>query len=424
MASTVRIPEAYKFFFEPSGIYRYRAAYGGRGSGKSHQAATALVMAMANRPITVLCCREVQRSIKDSVKRLIDNKITDLGLEKRFESTLTEVRSSTGGRFIFEGLRANVDNIKSLEGVDICWVEEAQSISQTSIDTLVPTIRKPNSEMWFTWNPRFKNDPVDTLFRSPAGTPPKTALHEVNFDKNPFFPEVLREEMEWDRKRNPDKFAHVWMGEYLTHSEARVFRNWTVEPFETPSDVDRFYFGADWGFSVDPTALIRCFIKGRKLFVDFEAYKVGCPIEQTPSLFRTVPEAMRWTIIADSARPETNAYMRDHGFKVISAKKGEGSVEDGIEFLKNYDIVVHPRCKHMADELSLFSYRIDKQTNEILPVVEDANNHCTDALRYAVETLRRTMQAKILSPVIVSIPRPGGSPRQNPAISNNGTGPI
>ncbi len=310
------------------------------------------------------------------MKRLIDYKIKEFGYQDHFESTLTEIRSKEGSLILFEGLRQNVDSVKSLEGVDICWVEEAQTISDNSIETLNPTIRKPGSEIWVTWNPRLQNDPIDVLFRNDLGPPPKSIVRKVNYDSNPYFPDVLRDEMEWDKRRSPDKYKHIWLGEYRTHSEARVFHNWKVESFETPTKVDRFYFGADWGFSVDPTTLIRCYIQGRTIFIDSEAYKVGCPIEQTPSLFRTVPESMKWPLVADSARPETIKYMRDHGFKMYPATKGSGSVEDGIEFLKNYDLVVHPRCTHMADELAMFSYKIDKQTNEILPVIEDANNHC------------------------------------------------
>jgi phage terminase large subunit len=233
------------------------------------------------------------------------------------------------------------------------------------------------------------------MFRLPSGAPPRSIVRRVNWDLNPFFPDVLREDMEWDASRDPDKYRHIWLGEYLRNSEARVFHNWKVEQFETPADA-RFYLGADWGFSIDPTVLVRCFISGRTLYVDREVYKVGCEIDRTPDLFDRLDQdnlkmARNWPITADSARPETIDYMKRHGYtRIKPAKKGAGSVEDGIEFLKSYDMVVHPRCKHMIDELTLYSWKTDPVTDEVLPVLNDKNNHVIDALRYAVEGLRGT----------------------------------
>lgn len=341
----------------------------------------------------MLCAREIQKSIKDSVKRLLDDKIREMGFGAYFRSTDTEIKGTNGSHFVFAGLRSNVESIKSLEGIDIAWVEEATTVSQSSLTNLGPTIRKDGSEIWFTWNPRHESDPVDSMFRLPSGAPPRSIVRRVNWDLNPFFPDVLREDMEWDASRDPDKYRHIWLGEYLRNSEARVFHNWKVEQFETPSDA-RFYLGADWGFSIDPTVLVRCFIIGRTLYVDREVYKVGCEIDKTPDLFDRLDQdnlkmARNWPITADSARPETIDYMKRHGYtRIKPAKKGAGSVEDGIEFLKSYDIVVHPRCKHMIDELTLYSWKTDPVTDEVLPVLNDKNNHVIDALRYAVEGLR------------------------------------
>jgi phage terminase large subunit len=384
---TIRMPEAFDFLFE--GEARYRAAYGGRGSAKSHSFATALVIKARERPMRILCAREVQKSIRDSVKRLLDDKIEECGFGQHYESIDTEIRGSNGSLIVFAGLRTNPDAVKSMEGFDIAWVEEANRVSQRSLELLVPTIRKPGSEIWFTWNPDQPTDPVDVMFRSEGGPPPRSIVRAVNYDANPWFPEVLRADMEWDRRRDPEKYAHVWLGEYLRNSEARVFKNWKVEEFETPEDA-RFYFGADWGFSVDPTVLVRCFMVGRTLFVDQEAYRVGVEIDRTPALFETIPGSKRWPITADSARPETISYMRRHGFPNITpAQKGAGSVEDGIEFMKSYDIVVHPRCRHTSDELTFYSWKTDPLTGDILPVPADKHNHVIDALRYAVEGLRR-----------------------------------
>jgi phage terminase large subunit len=191
--------------------------------------------------------------------------------------------------------------------------------------------------------------------------------------------------MEYDRKRDPDKFQHIWRGEYLRNSEARVFRNWKVEDFDTLSNA-MFRFGADWGFASDPTVLVRCYIDGRTLYIDHEAWQIGCDIIDTPELFMSIQGAEKWPIVADSSRPETISHMRRHGFpKMLAAVKGQKSVEEGIEWLKSYDIVVHPRCTHTIDELSLYSYKTDTTTGAVLPVLEDKKNHVIDALRYALD---------------------------------------
>jgi phage terminase large subunit len=370
---------------------RYKGAHGGRGSGKSHFFAELLVEEhVANQNQKSVCIREVQKSIKMSAKLLIENKIEQLGVGHYFEVQEAVIKSTRGsGIMIFQGMQNHTaDSIKSLEGFDRAWVEEAQSISQRSLDLLRPTIRKPESEIWFSWNPQYETDPVDVLLRG-ENPPDNTTVINVNYSDNPWFPDVLREEMEYDRRRDYDKYLHVWEGQYQTFGEALVFRNWSIEEFDAPPDAV-FRLGADWGFAIDPTVLIRCFIIGRKLFVDHEAYKIGCEITDTPALFDAVPDARRWPITADSARPETISYMKKNGYpRIQSAAKGAGSVEDGIEWLKSFDLIVHPRCKHTISELSAYRYKQDKLTGAVLPIFEDKNNHLIDALRYACEGARR-----------------------------------
>lgn len=375
---------------------RYKGAWGGRGSGKSHMFAELMIEAhIIDQKRRSVCVREIQKSLNQSVKRLLETKIEAMNAGAYFEVQDAVIKSRKGdGAIIFQGMQNHTaDSIKSLEGYDCAWVEEAQSLSQTSLDLLRPTIRKPESELWFTWNPRQQSDPVDFLLRGP--TPPKNAtVLKVNFTDNPWFPQVLRDEMEYDKRRDPDKYQHVWQGSYLTNSSARVFKNWKIDEFDAaPDAIHRL--GADWGFAVDPTVLVRCHIVGRTLYIDHEAYMVGCEIVNTPELFMQVPEAEKWPIVADSARPETISHMRKNGFpKIMTAVKGPKSVEEGVEFLKGYDIVVHPRCTHTIDELSLYSYKQDPLTGKILPVLEDKKNHVIDALRYACEGIRRAIVVK------------------------------
>lgn len=390
---TIKTPRWFKPFLEPS---RYKGAFGGRGSGKSHAFAEAVVEAHVIDPKRrTVCVREVQKSLAQSVKRLLELKIEQMGVQPYFEVQETQIKSRHGdGLIIFQGMQNHTaDSIKSLEGYDCAWVEEAQSLSQRSLDLLRPTIRKPNSELWFTWNPNQASDPVDVLLRGDR-PPPDCIVREVNYKDNPWFPDVLRSEMEYDRGRDPDKYKHIWLGGYVSNSEARVFRNWRIEEFEAPADaVHRF--GADWGFASDPTVLIRCHVIGRTIYVDHEAYRVGCEIMDTPDLFLTVPESEKWPIVADSARPETISHMMKNGFpKIMPAVKGPKSIEEGIEWLKSHDIVVHPRCIHTIDELTCYSYKTDKLTGQILPVLADCDNHLIDALRYACEASRRAVVRK------------------------------
>jgi phage terminase large subunit len=282
---TIQLPEVFQPLMKPA---RYKGAHGGRGTSKSHTFATLLILrGLAQPGMRAVCVREVQKSLEQSVKRLLEDKIQAFGLGAQFQVMDAEIRTPGGGLIIFQGMQNHTaESIKSLEGYDVAWVEEAQSLSQRSLDLLRPTIRKPGSELWFSWNPRKATDPVDVLLRS-GEAPPDAVVVQASYLDNPWFPDVLRGDMEFDRRRDPDKYAHVWGGEYERRSEARVFRNWKEEAFETPTGdkAPVFYFGGDWGFSVDPTVLVRCWIKDKLLMVDSEAYAVGCEIDRTPALF-------------------------------------------------------------------------------------------------------------------------------------------
>lgn len=392
-------------FLAPS---RYKGAHGGRGSAKSHEfAKNVLKFCLERRGSRVACLREIQLSLKQSVKFLLEEKIKEFGLTAEFPIAATEIGTPGGGVILFQGLQDHTaDSIKSLEGIDLAWVEEAQSISERSLRLLRPTIRKERSEIWFTWNPELPTDPVDELLRGPE-PPPDSIVVEVSYRDNPFFPDVLRAEMEYDRRRDPDKYAHVWLGKYNKKSEARVFRNWRIEDIEPPPNTI-FYQGGDWGYSVDPTVLIRCWeLDARTLVIDAERYRIGCEIDDTPAFFDGLecgcdplspapcrrPElhatARAWTTLADSARPETISHMNRHGYPLIGpAVKGAGSVKDGVIFLQSYDIIARPRCPHTIDELSNYSYVVDKKTGLVTPILEDKKNHVIDSLRYSVEKLR------------------------------------
>ena len=366
------IPKALLPLLQPA---RYQVMYGGRGAGKSFTVASWLDIYGVKRPLRVLCAREYQVSIKDSVHRLLADRIEALGLSQFYTVTQTSIVGTNGTEFIFKGLHHNAQEIKSMEGVDICWVEEASSVSAESWDVLIPTIRKQGSEIWLTFNPLSPDDA--TWQRFVKNPPPGAWVQKVLFSDNPWFPEVLDDERRHLQEIDPELYQHVWLGEPRTISDAQVFKGrYLIQEFDTPEDA-RFFHGADWGFSVDPSVLIRCFIRGNVLYVDREAYGAGVELDETPQLFDSIETSRKWAIKADSARPETISYMRRQGFKIEAAKKWAGSVEDGLAILKSFDkIIIHPRCVHAADEFYKYSYKVDKNNGDVLPIVVDANNHC------------------------------------------------
>lgn len=375
------VPPRFRAIWQP---YRYKVFHGGRGSAKSWTVAGVLIWLAARICIRVLCTREYQNSIADSVHRLLTDQIHRLGLDAHFVVTQTSiVCPRTGAQFMFKGLHHNVNEIKSTEGVDICWVEEGQRVTADSWQTLIPTIRKPGSEIWVTFNPEDERDPTYTRFVT--SPPPNSLVVQVNYMHNPFFPDVLREEMEYMKRVDYDAYLHVWEGQPKARSKAQILAGkYRVEAFETPADAD-FYYGADWGFAQDPSVLLRCFIQGRTLYIDYEAYGVGVELDELPQLFSAVPGYDKWRIYGDNSRPETISHLCGKGLDVVAADKWPGSVEDGIAHLRTFEeIVIHERCKHTADEARLYSYKVDRVTGDVLPVIVDQHNHCIDALRYAL----------------------------------------
>jgi len=380
-------PEALAFLFRPS---RYKVAYGGRGSAKSWGFARALLLLGTQRPMRILCGRELQVSIAESVHQLLEEQISLMGLAPYYGIGKQTIVGWNGTEFLFSGIRNNITKIKSIEGIDIAWLEEAEKISSRSWEVVIPTIRKPGSEIWATFNPDEEGDP--TYQRFVAKPPPNAAVVRMNWRENPWFPEELRLEKDYLARVDPDAHAHVWEGELRKSGAAQILRGKvSIEGFEPQPGWDGPYQGADWGFAQDPTTLVRLWINGTDLMIEHEAYGIGVDIDKTPAMFDKVPGARDVTTRADSARPETISYMQRHGYEaMLGVEKWAGSVEDGIAFLRSFErIVVHPRCKHVAEESRLYCYKVDRLSGDVLPIPEDRNNHCIDAIRYALAPLIR-----------------------------------
>lgn len=380
----ISVPRIFAPLLAPS---RYKGAYGGRGSGKSHHFAEKVLVEAISAPKRIVCIREVQKSIRESVKRLLEDKIEALNLGGYFHVLEQQIRGINGSRIIFQGMQDHTaESIKSLEGYDIAWVEEAQSLSERSLRLLRPTIRKENSELWFTWNPLSADDAVDAFLRG-EHTPPDSIVVKANWSDNPWFPQTLELERQFDKTTHADIYDHIWEGEYWKLKHAQVFNNRVeIRSFDPPPENTNYLFGADWGFANDPTVLIRCFIANDTLYIDHEAYGFHVEIDALPALFDKIPEARRFPIKADSARPETISYMARQGFNIRAASKWQGSVEDGLAYMKGFQrIVIHERCPEIAREFRLYSYKIDSRSGDILPLVCDAFNHGIDATRYALD---------------------------------------
>lgn len=396
MDQTVDLPIPAKLVpvFAKEGV-RYRGSHGGRGSAKTRtfammSAVKAYQAAEQGISGVILCGREFMNSLEESsmeeVKQAIRsvpwlNAYFDIG-EKYIRTKCRKVS------YVFCGLRHNLDSIKSKARILLAWVDEAESVSDLAWKKLRPTVRESGSEIWVTWNPEKDGSATDKRFRK---KPPKNSIIvEMNYSDNPWFPDVLEEERldDLDSLEYAD-YAWIWEGAYLENSDKQVLANkYVVQSF--PDDLwkkaDRLLFGADFGFAKDPNTLIRQFILDDCLHIEYEAYGIGVELDHMPAFYDKIPEARKWPIKADSARPETISYLRRQGFNISAAKKWQGSVEDGITFLRGFKkIIIHPRCKETAKEARLYSYKTDRITGEVLPVIADANNHCWDASRYGLD---------------------------------------
>lgn len=401
----LRLPDKLQCLWVPTAPdgkrVRYRVLHGGRGGAKSWGVAKTLLVKGAEKKLRILCTRELQVSIKDSVHKLLDDQIQAdpwLALVYDVQKT-TIVNRITGTEFIFAGVKNNVKSVKSMEGVDICWVEEAENVTDYSWQVIIPTIRKPGSEIWITFNPDEEKDPTSRRFIQ-GNSPPGTIVCEIGWQDNPWFPEELREEKDYLYKIDPEAADHVWGGQYRKNSAAQIFRGrYKVESFTPEPEWDGPYFGADFGFSVDPSTLVKMYVHKNKLYVSEEAYGHGVDTDEMPAFysggtigtktFQGVTGCKKRPIRADCARPETISYLQRHGFgNAVGCKKWAGSVEDGIEFIKSFEeIIIHPRCKHAIEEARLYCYKVDRLTKEPTTDVDDKHNHIWDAIRYALEPL-------------------------------------
>jgi phage terminase large subunit len=404
-----QLPQWAEDFLSPA---RYKGAYGGRGSGKSESFARCFLLLSIKEPdANFLCVREIQKSIDASVKKLLDEIIQKLNLQGYFESMRDCIyRIHEGkrcGQFIFRGLRDDTaaDSLKSMYGIKYVWIEEAHSVSKYGWQILTPTIRSSKSEIWATWNPDSEHDPIDKFFRKDLPSSKiyqnKYIVKKVNFNDNPWFDQTpLYEEMLLSKETDPDNYEWIWKGKYNKKTKSQVFEldhNYFILDSLTFDDIIKQkkasrriahgYVGIDWGTN-DPMAVIKSYVDtvNKEIFVVREFYQTGVDVENIPAAIKKIlmHEKDNRFKIADHARPDLIKLCNRHGLGILPAKKGQGSVAEGISKLKRFTIYIHERCVNLKFEMEKYSYKVDKN-GEIQNEFVDKYNHAIDALRYMME---------------------------------------
>lgn len=370
--------------------HRYKVFKGGRGSAKSWSVAQALLSLGYQRKLRILCAREIQKSIQDSSYKLLADQVERLDLGGYYDVLKTEIRGTNGTEFLFRGLgNLTAESIKSFEGVDLVWVEEAHTVSARSWELLIPTIRKPRSEIWITYNPDEETDPVDVNFVQ--RNPPDCVVTEINWNDNPWFPDVLRAEKDYLYSVDPDTAAHVWGGGYRKVSDAQILRGrWKVKEFSPVDGLwDGPYHGIDFGFSQDAGTMVRLWIWEGDLYVEYEAAGLEVDTDELPALWDEIPGARNYIARADCSRPETISAVKRAGYnRVIACEKWKGCEEDGIDHLRSYkNIIIHPRCKLAIEEAKNWSWKKDRLTGDILRVTTGKFDNTWAAARYALEPI-------------------------------------
>ena len=356
--------------------HRYKIAHGGRGSGKSTTFCLMLLIVARRKKTRILCCREIQTSIRSSVHQLLSNLIYENGWQYEFKITALEIRHKECGSVItFAGLKNNPESVKSTEGIDICYIEEAQTISEQSMRLLIPTVRTPGSEIWMAMNPRYNTDYVWTRFVQSPST--NVLSKRVNYVDNPWFPEVLLDEMTYDKENDYGLYAHTWLGELRPYGARPAFSAdallWKGTELHREPDI----YGLDLSYSGKNALVGICVSEdGRILSVLSSPSSTHVPLQKMSEWIGDIDN----TIVVDSARPEVIQLLRDQGYTVRGSKKGAGSVIRGIDKLNKYaEIHFYAGTEDAYEEMSKLGF--DAIENLI------GDRDFTDAIRYGVEKL-------------------------------------
>jgi phage terminase large subunit len=381
---------------------RHRVFKGSRGSSKTRSLALMSAVKVyqfseAGREGIWLCSREHLNSLADSSMGEVKSAIRSVDwLSNYFEIGENYIRTKNRKiSFVFAGLRMNLDSIKSKARILGNWTDEAESVSEAAWRKLIPTIREEGSENWVSYNPESPDSATHNRFIKDP--PANSVITTINWEDNPWFPDVLNLERLDDQRLRPETYDHVWGGGFLTITDAQVFKDkFVIEDFEPQDHWNGPYQGMDFGFSQDPSTAVRLWIKDNVLYVEYDAGSKSLELDRTAAFFNEgVPDFDLYVTRADSARPESISYLKRHGLeRITGVKKWPGSIEDGVSFIRSFEkVVIHSRCSSTAREFRVYSYKVDKNSGDVLPIIVDANNHYIDAIRYALAPLIRNKAA-------------------------------
>jgi phage terminase large subunit len=377
----IQIPIEYKPLFQDD--WREAAIYGGRYSLKSHTVARYLLIMARMEKTRIACFREFQNSIAESSHQLLSDLIKKYEL-KEFEVTdKAIINKNNGSDFLFKGLHHNEQSIKSIEGIDIAWVEEAQTISKESLEVLTPTVRKPNSKIIYTYNRFLEDDPVHT--RLVIEGRPKTLIIHANYDiavKYKMMPDSIMAEIEDDKEKRPSLYQHKWLGE-PNSLERKIYKDWAFIE-EIPHEARLERYGLDFGYSNDPTAIVGIYKYNDGFIIDELVHQKGLSNKQIADILNNSSKAL---VIADSAEPKSIDEILSYGITIIPALKGQGSVMQGIQWVQDQKISVTNRSTNIIKSYRNYLFKVDKDgktINEPDHYLSDA----MDAVRYGLSSYK------------------------------------
>lgn len=381
----IQIPIEFKRLFDSD--WREAAVYGGRGSLKSHTVARYLLIRARKEKLRVACFREFQNSIAESSHQLLADLISKYKLNDFKITDNAIINSLNGSDFLFKGLHRNEQSIKSIEGIDIAWVEEAQTVSTKSIDVLTPTIRKPGSQIVYTYNRLEEEDSVHK--RLVIEGRPNTLIINVNYPvaiKYGWFPDVLRVEMEDDRERRPALYKHKWLGEPNTLA-GKIYTGWETDIDDIPKEARLVRYGLDFGYTIDPTVLIAIYNYNGMYICDEVVYQKGLSNRTIADILLNLESCM---VVADSAEPKSIDEIRSYGVNIVGAKKGQGSVSQGIQWVQELKVGLTRRSIKTRSAYLNYKWALDKDEKP-LNVPDDSVHEWSnsmDAIRYGLDSFR------------------------------------
>jgi len=394
VTNDILIPSEYARLFDTD--WREAAIHGGRGSLKSHTVARVLLTRSMQKKGLCGCFREYQNSIADSSHALLSGLIDQYKLPNFKVTNDSIVNTKTGYSFIFKGLRNNIQSVKSIEGMTEAWVEEAQTISEISLEVLTPTVRLPGSQIFYTYNRLKDKDPIHN--RLVVEGRPNTLVINVNYDtaiKYGWLSDVLYNEMESDRDNRPEIYKHKWLG-MPSNLKGQIYKNFQKID-AVPNDAKYLGNGLDYGYTNDPTAVIGVYKWNNAYILDEQEYRTGMKNKEIANSIRThkteglkpvnddgtFEGITKNVTVSESAEPKSNDDLIDYGITLVPATKGKDSVNNGIQLLQSLEVYYTASSHNIEEEVLNYVWRVDKE-DKSLNVPIDAYNHALDAARYKI----------------------------------------